>query len=221
MGKAPFLLLLSLGLVACSSIPSNVPADYQVQAGDDKGLVVMSLTYSGTCGFSHFLRMHAQGRHVGLLIPFDGHADWTAGDDVCPIAKERYTGRLVVLELPAGRYDIDGYFSLTLKRKFYPDENPPITVTVRAGQAVYVGNFHVHIGDTHYVRLTGEQTNRDLELLQKRYPRIDQRLVKEDSRPMQQQARRWRMVPKDENSERDRVPDIEPGGEKVDAHKVL
>jgi len=201
MGRVSVLMtLLIVVLGGCSTIPSNIQNDYMIPAGSEKGLLVMSLTYSGECGFSHFVRMRAAGKRTTMLVPFEDKPEWTYDPRECPLPQEHFTGRLAVLELPVGDYEIDGYFSLTVRDKYYPDETPALNVSIQAGKVSYIGNIHLHVGDTIYTRVTSEKTDRDMDLLLKRYPRVDQRLVQE-SPPLQQTAKRWRMAPGDYDSD--------------------
>ncbi len=212
------LLLVTLG--GCSTIPSNVGPDYMMAAGSDKGLLVMSLTYSGECGFSHFVRMRAKGKRTTMLIPFEDHSSWTYDKRECPLPKERFAGRLAVLELPVGEYEIDGYYSLTVRDKYYPDETPPLIVNIQAGKASYLGNIHLHVGDTIYTRVTSEKSDRDMDLLLKQYPRVDQRMVQE-SAPAQQTAKRWRMAPSDTRDEQRPVRSKSPATDGAAEPSVL
>ncbi len=92
-------------------------------------------------------------------------------------------GRLVVLELPAGKNSLNHWVVTHGTTQYFSKEDvPEMVFTVEPGKAVYLGNLHIHtslgknfIGHQIIVDLLPEirdRSQRDLEMFRARYPNV-------------------------------------------------
>lgn len=182
--------LMSAGFLAgCAT--SNIDANYSLDAGKGKGLVVLSATHDfgpkwlgkpvGSNARMHFrIRDAATGKLVVTAhsLTEELMSVTTPFEDVW--------GRYYVQELPAGRYEVYSW-DMTVQtgvgiNSYSPKKPPPVRAfEVQAGKAVYIGNFH---GNIRYGTVLiapmpvgghasiGNQAERDLRLVYKEFPQL-------------------------------------------------
>lgn len=180
--------LLSLGIAGCSSGP-DVRPDYSLAKGgsEGKGVLVFSLTtddpenaYIPELVFNYGARPHGEKDASTLKGPAGCDRDKSDSSDF-----DGACGRLFAVELPAGDYYLYPW-SVTLfppLRVCTPASWEPVRVTIAAGKAVYIGDFHLQLGDAGQDRMgttkfgaawvvATDARTRDLALLAQRYPGI-------------------------------------------------
>jgi len=90
---------------------------------------------------------------------------------------------LKVIEVPAGDVEISGWaFSMYQARYESTDASPAYTISVKAGDVIYLGNFSIepHYGDGIFgvsqvrgaLPYINDQSQRDLVMFKKRYPQL-------------------------------------------------
>lgn len=178
------ILVLTLLITGCAT--SNVkttikPQDLQTR---NAALLVMSLS-----------QPEESARYGAVTIYFQPKGKDSIGrswvetydpNSVLPKPKSDFPNEyslLKVIEVPAGEVQITGWaFSMYQARYESTDASPPYTISVKAGDIVYLGNFTIepHYGDgilgntqvqgaMPYIK---EQSQRDLALFKQRYPQL-------------------------------------------------
>jgi len=101
-------------------------------------------------------------------------------------------GRIFVLELPAGKHQIDQWAIEQGKLSFlYPKQPPPpLEFKVAAGEIHYLGNFHMQMeAGKNWVGMTipvagyptiKDMNERDVDMFRERYPQFANRPVRVD-----------------------------------------
>ena len=172
---------LGLTLVAGCTMKSIEP-NFVVDSSGDTGVIVGSLTSPyvekphGPCASLYF-------EHHGIMPAVEG-----CGKSL-NIKEETYRGKLFALEVPAGPHQFNTWSLYNrVSNRIWPAENPPpLELTVKSGEVVYVGNIHFHV--SIYENWFGRQfsadpipeirdeSDRDLMLLKKLYPGLSQQEV--------------------------------------------
>ena len=146
-------------LSSCASF--NAPLDYKLSPSSDYGLAVLSFTANGRVG-NFFLQYRDIATSNGgdiTLWTFKNPLDW----------RSPTRGRLVVLELPAGSYEIYQWIAPLSAKS---DSSFSIPFRVLRGKATYLGNVHVNIGQGTYEFRVENTAQRDLDVLFRRYPHL-------------------------------------------------
>jgi hypothetical protein len=192
--KLGLSILLSVFLVGCAA--RNVPKDYSLDDKKAKGVVVVSLTRSGSNGSVMYVHLRSVDNEYKDEVPINDlfvSSDWK-----CPmsgeIPEDRPCGRLAIIELPEGSYEFyswHGYF----RDYFWLDSRTHTYTVVEdrrgfierfeviAGKAVYLGNLNlsIHIErayflgpviDAPYNLKITDMCDRDLPLLYQKNPNI-------------------------------------------------
>ena len=163
-------LLVVLALPGCATI--NVPSNYSLTPKGDKGLVVLSLTHTLSTVIVDYRQKEGETQVDGAFM---------TGTIQDPMDWDHPKGRLVVAELPAGKYELYQWrsegFNVTYTSKIFS-----IPFTVVAGKATYIGNFFVNIDEStsRYRLEVTDKSDRDLPLLIRRYPNIKENGVVQD-----------------------------------------
>lgn len=173
------IVITLVSLTGCGLSHKNVPENYRFSAVSKRGLLVASLTYSGSCDYSHFVNLVGISNSYDALLSFNSPLDWKNGDNECPITPDNSSGRLLAIELPVGKYRLDGYYFATAKGTTKPSEKQPIQLVIARGVTSYVGNIHIHATPDKIVRVFSSQHQRDIDLLQERYSMIDSATIKQ------------------------------------------
>lgn len=143
----------------------------------DKGLLVASLTASGynpgTLSFQ-VVPVGEPGRTVAM-IPVNDQAfgiDWPHGDPAVPNGG---SGRLAVIELPPGEYELRrGIIEVSMQERYSSVRRYGYRFTIASGKATYFGNVHVELERSPAGQLLAhtnvlDRRRRDVPLLLKKY----------------------------------------------------
>ena len=160
----------------------NIDPDFVVSSSNETGIIVGSLTSSDvskpwdSCASLYF-------EHHGVMPAVEG-----CGEDL-NIEEKTYQGKLFALEVPAGPHQFNTWSLYNrIDNRIWPAEYPPpLEITVKPGEVVYVGNihFHVSIAEDWFGRRFAvnpipevrDKSDRDLMLLKKFYPGLSQQEV--------------------------------------------
>lgn len=155
-------LLVALFLAGCANF--NVPSDYSLAHKNDKGLIVMSLAHSLSSVIVDY-RPVENGKQ--------GDGAFMTGNMQDPMDWDHPKGRLVVAELPAGKYELYQWRSEGINVT-YTSKIFSIPFTVVGGKATYIGNLFVNIDESTsiYKLEVADKSERDLPLLIRKYPNI-------------------------------------------------
>lgn len=171
----------------------------------EEGLILGSVTapfidhYHETLVF-HYRSVGDGGKTAGRLTsarsPSQPFVLWIPACDEEGLTDE--CGRLFAVSLPAGDYEIYGVQELDPGAKIY--EMPPLRFTVAQGRASYLGNMHTAFCQglvSHRGAILGgdlvilDESQRDLALLEARYPQLTGVDIEEQLLP--NLAWRWRV----------------------------
>ena len=173
---------MALGLSACTTVES-VSKNFALSPSSEKGLLVSSVTYRGSySGYSVLFRKVGSSEHMELkigtgtaLLP-PGMLDWD-------INRKNGRGNVFAVDLPAGDYEIFSWRVYSGIAFVAPEYDFSIPVKIIPGRATYIGSFNferkaglggtVAAVDVQY----GDQSIRDLDILQKKYSGIAPSLV--------------------------------------------
>lgn len=156
----PLILAATLGLASCAV--ANVGRDYSLAGRPGTGLVVMSLTHTVS---SATLAYQPLGGGSG--------AAFMTGSARDPMDWQSPRGRLVVAELPAGRYQFHEWRasvgSASMRSRPFS-----IPFVVTEGRATYIGNVFLDIDTSTraYKVSVKDMAGRDLPLLRERYRKV-------------------------------------------------
>lgn len=196
-------LALPIFLMAGCSAFNTISDDYVLDAKSSKGLIVVSFSQLGTPGVNTYLSLRPVDGTLGNEISIVDQAvrlDWRGPCDDFPrkdwllknLKQFRWAekasecrGRLVALELEAGRYEVyewrgEGSGEFTYYMGFDEFTLRPKKVSIRfrvkAGEALYLGNILFYL-QTDGISFSGaeiirDMSERDLELFHKRHPRV-------------------------------------------------
>lgn len=165
-------ILLALSVIGCSTNIENLPANYSLVP--EKGVVVMSLTSSGECGYAIYVDIRRIDEKfeqtIGLQDILDD-SDWQRSDPDCSSGdKKDYFGKLAVIDLPEGTYEIYKVSGIGRYGAFTSSDEFTIVFNVEGNKVSYVGNAHFHIGEDDYTFDTFDMSQRDLLIFNKDYP---------------------------------------------------
>lgn len=175
--KTRFFLASTLLVSACAGV-SNVDKDFTLSNESEKGLLVGSVTYAGKYSGHRVLfkpvdedrNLWVQTGKGTVLVPYFPDGD---------IAEPGRKGDVFVTELPPGRYE---FFSWAIHSGYAtvrPQYSMAIPFEIKAGEALYVGNFHFRQTSWRGWTVTGARLEygdflaRDLDIMRRKYPRID------------------------------------------------
>jgi hypothetical protein len=172
MKKILTVLSLALLSVTAACAKFNVPASYSMSSASGNGLAVFSYTTDDRVN-NFYLQYHA----VGGGKPRGDITLWTVQN---PLDWQDPRGRLVVIELPAGSYEL--YNIITVGARVTPTEPFSVPFTIEPGRVLYLGNANVIIGNSlsgFTLRVT-DRSEQDLRLFFERYPRLSRNDVDVD-----------------------------------------
>lgn len=180
------IVLLLCGLLGACAAP-NIPQDYKLAESGGKGVAAGSITYQGVYG-SYRVRIvaksdgaeysikHGSATTMDISLAFRGEA---------PDANLRQTGSPFAIELPAGRYVIKSWQVSSGAANIVSAAPIDIEFDVRAGQAIYLGNFHFRQTSHVFRLMTGasaqlsDKADRDIPVLKARFPALAQTPITE------------------------------------------
>jgi hypothetical protein len=175
--------LLGLSAIALAGcFQNNVSSDFSLESAKDSGVLVASLGRSGATDFNMTLTLrNVQTGKKSIVVVDNNKTDSDFGKierevtgkgftlDWGHAAKDNPVGRLVVLNLPVGEYEIRGF-----------DGDAPRFAQQSAGQITYLGSVVIAMPDAIYYGqptgqfhvATADARDRDGKLLQQKYPRL-------------------------------------------------
>lgn len=161
-------------MTGCTQAINNVTSDYH--ENNENGVVIFSLTASGECGYAYFLDIRSVDgkfeRTIGMQEAFE-ERDWKRKDaDNCSLDESNYVGRLSVIEMPPGTYEIHKISGVSRYRSFESTDNFSLLFKVRKNSIRYIGNAHFFVTDRNYSFKTENQQDRDIKLFNKKYPSL-------------------------------------------------
>ena len=168
----------------------NAPKTIDLAAGKEGGLV-FSATCSGSVNGIHHLVFGSAGGGTGLAEfsvisnPSGEPPDWRQEGKAAAV---EYTGRLVVITLPPGEYELRRHMVVATRgAPFYTQRNMRYSFVIKPGGWTYLGNIHADFrreqASSLVVRtLVSDERFRDMPLLQSRYKNISDRQVAVDLR---------------------------------------
>ena len=197
--------LLLASLVGCSAMRDLPPGYTFDGQDASEGLAVVSLTLSGTAladvsSFEYRVRRVTAdgGREVQVTPRFGSaqqHAQWVAtgasrrteeparvkvkdaasGEPLDIIESGKAVGRVAVLRLPPGTYELYDWTVAMPAAHGWDDLSPKQSMAFRfdivAGRASYLGNLDLRIDDRgSYDLAVGDRATRDLALVAHRFP---------------------------------------------------
>jgi hypothetical protein len=172
-----FVIIISMLLLsACTS--TNIPKEYKLPENSNVGLAVGTITYTGSIGAYRILVTNESNT---IKYRFEiGQVQWD------PFSEGEFDkdlgmkGKPFATELPAGNYILSHWLIAQGASTTMSKEPISIPFTIEAGKPIYLGNFHFTktsnfgLGGTKTALVTLEdKANRDLPILNKRYPSIN------------------------------------------------
>ncbi len=169
-----FFLASCIFLSSCAVPKNNIPNNYQLS--DGAGVILLSLTASGECGFAYFTEIraiHDQTNYSIGMQDFGHERDWKKKNDECPSKSDNFFGKLVAVEMPAGEYEIYQLEGMGKYRKVYAKKDFSVKFKVKANKVNYLGNVHLHA--TKKLLFYGAQDlrKRDIALFQEKYKQFN------------------------------------------------
>lgn len=180
-------IIAALAIVGGCTVPEVGPA-FRKPDGGKLAAVVMSITRHGVQEFTMLLEVVGDGHDYRNIIDVADYSklDWKPPEGYAPIPKNRPAGRLVVFQLPPGRYKITRWNG---ESDVFGDDDSgygvfskPISIRFNAppGQVTYVGNLHFaftekmngYIYNGKYRIETRATEERDLALMKRKFPEI-------------------------------------------------
>jgi hypothetical protein len=156
-----FILSAAVLLASCATF--NVSKDYSLADKTGSGLVVLSLTH--TLGGVTVEYRPVGGQKMGAFM---------TGNMQDPLDWDKPRGRLVVMELPAGTYELYQWRSGRGAYVTYTSKTFYIPFTVVQGKATYIGSFFIDADEAtqkYRMELT-DRSDRDIPLLLEKYKNI-------------------------------------------------
>lgn len=170
-------LIILFFMVGCAPNIKNISNDYR--ASSDKGVVILSLTASGECGYAYFLNIRSidgkTERTIGMQEAFK-ERDWKRKNtDNCSLDETSYVGRLSVIELPPGTYEIHKISGISRFHSFESADKFTLRFKVNKKSIKYIGNAHFFVTKNTYSFKTQNMQNRDIKLFYTKYPSLKNR----------------------------------------------
>ena len=157
-------------LCSCTAPNENISKNYQLNK--DAGVVLLSLTASGECGYAYFTEFREiySSREYSLGMQDIGHErDWKKKKHDCPSATNDYFGKLVAIEIPAGTYQFFQFEGVSRNRRVFTEHEMNIKFTVKPGFINYIGNLHFHVMRKSLVYSVNNMSKRDIPLFLNKY----------------------------------------------------
>ena len=184
-------LLVALGMALGGCLVQELDPDDSFLPTAQDGLVVVSLTRTGVRQFDLLLWIRGEGfafQRVVKLPDYGSRLDWHGAPERGPTPKNQPIGRLVVMELPPGDYEISNWLGQSPMDGFYGDgydiRSEPISLKFRVlpGEITYGGrvqlvlpdevNYLANLVPSTYRIETSDMQASDLTLLREKYPRV-------------------------------------------------
>ena len=163
-------IISCLLLVSCVNPIKNISDNYELN--DKSGVILLSLTASGECGYSYFTEIrnitNRKTYSIGMQ-DFGSRRDWEKKSSNCPSKQDDYFGKLVAIEIPNGNYEIYQLEGITSNSRIHSNSEMSVKFTVRANKINYLGNMHYHMKKKRFVYGVKKKIERDIALFRKKY----------------------------------------------------
>ena len=148
---------------------NNIPSNYSLKS--DTGVILLSLTASGECGFVYYTELkeiYSKKEYSIGMQDIRQERDWQK-TNACPSKPDDYFGKLVTLELPAGIYQLHRIEWLSKYSRVFSENEMNIKFKVQAGKINYLGNLHFHVLKKSFIYGVENMRARDIPLFLKKY----------------------------------------------------
>jgi hypothetical protein len=180
------MLLACAGLASCQVTgTANAERNLDLSA-KSTGVAVVSVTVSGYLPGTHWYQIVdlKSPQQPPISVPTNADSfglDWNPGS----LGDKNFTGRLAVIELAPGDYEIRRWVMMVGNSATYASRRPfGYRFSIAAGEIVYLGNVHTDIQRSAsasalpYASTVTDRQERDLPLFQQKYPVAKSRNVK-------------------------------------------
>ncbi|MGD8570736.1 MAG: hypothetical protein PVJ39_21800 [Gammaproteobacteria bacterium] len=168
-----FIILVAI--TGCSFSVGNIPTEYTLNP--KKGVVVISLTSSGECGYALFVDIRridkTHEKTIGLQDVVE-QRDWKRKNNECASDLNDYSGKLVAIDLEPGVYEIYQFSGLNKYHAFSSVYELSIKFKVTENEVTHIGNAHFVVSKREYDFIVSDKRQRDLPLFVKKYPNISE-----------------------------------------------
>lgn len=169
MFRRSFFVCLAAALLSACAAP-NIDKDFKLEKAASSGIACGSITYQG--GYASF-RLHLEKLGSGETFKIEHGNSQTLnpmlafkGEPINPALKQ--TGSVFAVELPNGRYVLKSWQIGQGMAQVWSTGPTGVEFEVKAGEAIYLGNFHFR-GSANFGRLLTsgaltlkDQSERDL-----------------------------------------------------------
>jgi len=163
-----------LFLSSCATPYSNIPTNYQLKG--NVGVILLSLTASGECGFAYFAEIreifNKSSYSIGMQ-DFGYERDWIKRNKECPSHPDNYFGKLVAIELPVGTYELYQLEGMSRYKKVFAEKDMSVKFIVKANKINYLGNMHFHVNKKSFIYGVQNFSQRDIRLFQSKYKQFN------------------------------------------------
>jgi hypothetical protein len=161
-------------LISCADQIENISNDYKFNM--KSGVILLSLTASGECGYSYFTEIREiiskKSYSIGMQ-DFGRQRDWIKSNAECPSKIDNYFGKLVAIELPIGNYEIYQFEGISTYSKIFAKNNMSVKFTVEPNKVNYLGNMHYHMKKKIFFYNVNNLNQRDISLFRKKYKKFN------------------------------------------------
>lgn len=204
MKRAVVSGVLMLGLSGCVTV-ADLPRGYTLGEYPAEGIAVVSLTLTGqaierAASFSYRVRPASEAAGEMIRRPYFESAlqqgrwmqdkaaqgpqpvplivkDPASREPLDVLEAGRPVGRVAVLRLPAGEYELYDWQLRVPNRyggdEFRPKQTAIYRFRIEAQRATYLGNLNLHVTDQDTYRISiDDRANRDLALLAQKAPTL-------------------------------------------------
>jgi len=164
------LLIINILLLLSGCATFNVDTGYSFSDDMSSGLLVFSFTHSSTNETNHGAILDLRGIGDSENILEQSVMTGTLKD---PFDWEKPRGRLVVIELPAGKYEIYKWRSFQGNIEYSSTALFSIPFRITEQKATYIGNINLNISPIGLYTINKHDTaSRDIPLFLSKYSRI-------------------------------------------------
>jgi len=180
--KRPVIDYLAILFIttACSLNGSNLASGHHPKSA--KGIVALSLTTSGLCGFTLSVDLRRVGTKRHETVGFqdtDIKSDWTRKDGDCTPGSKDYAGKLAVIALSPGTYEIYNFSGTSQHTAFSSPKKFSLKFKVTKNRVTYIGNTHFNVGKDTSDFVVLDKRERDLALFKRKYPEVPEDYIME------------------------------------------
>jgi hypothetical protein len=178
-----FMLIAVVSFLAGCAAP-GISKDTEIGKDPSKGLVIVSLTYSGSYSNYVMALLNKDGSNRTVLrFPVNAPVfPVSLLNAKADISTKEIEGNVYVLELPAGEYLLNTWFASDTSRQVSSRGPLNLPFPVVAGKTTYLGNiyfdFEFRRGKDYQFNVKLEdQITRDVALAQTKYPVMKDRKI--------------------------------------------